>query len=382
MFISIGLIVAFLVLVGLTALNKQRHLKKGQLLKKALLFWLVLTLTWVFYLIISKIPLLQANASFISINGFLLYLFYYLNISYKWLDKVLFKRLFALWVVFICLFVGINSITNHQTGTNFWSKSQKETSESKEDQKETKKEKMIKQKSTDLTERWQATLKNYQDTNVDIALYSKADDHTYKLTHQTQDNPFYTASIIKVSILAQVLHLEQTKQLTISDEERTLMQSMIEQSDNEATTYLLTNKLEGYNGTAPLFKALKMRHSSPDLTAWGTSTTTATDQIKLLNEIFFSNDFLNQENIAYIKNLMGNVESDQNWGISAVSEDSQLKNGWLQYDEAGWIVNSIGHVVIAGRDYTMAVLTNNNTTQAEGQQLIEQLSKDVQEVVK
>lgn len=382
MFISIGLIVAFLVLVGLTALNKQRHLKKGQLLKKALLFWLVLTLTWVFYLIISKIPLLQANAIFISINGFLLYLFYYLNRSYKWLDKVLFKRLFALWVVFICLFFGINSIANHQTGTNFWSKSQKETSESKEDQKETKQEKMIKQKSTDLTERWQATLKNYQDTNVDIALYSKADGHTYKLTHQTQDNPFYTASIIKVSILAQVLHLEQTKQLTVSDEERTLMQSMIEQSDNEATTYLLTNKLEGYNGTAPLFKALKMRHSSPDLTAWGTSTTTATDQIKLLNEIFFSNDFLNQENIAYIKNLMGNVESDQNWGISAVSEDSQLKNGWLQYDEAGWIVNSIGHVVIAGKDYTIAVLTNNNTTQAEGQQLIEQLSKDVQEVVK
>ena len=125
-----------------------------------------------------------------------------------------------------------------------------------------------------------------------------------------------------------------------------------------------------------------MRHTSPDLTAWGTSTTTATDQIKLLNEIFFSNDFLNQENIAYIKNLMGNVESDQNWGISAVSEDSQLKNGWLQYDEAGWIVNSIGHVVIAGKDYTMAVLTNNNTTQAEGQQLIEQLSRDVQEVVK
>ncbi|MFC4772832.1 serine hydrolase [Enterococcus hermanniensis] len=352
-------------------------------MKKALLFWLAITLAWILYLIFYHIPLLKDNAEFVSINGFLLFLFYYLNKSYKWLDKVLFQRLFALWLVLICLFIVGSSINDQrQAGVDFWSIFQTGADEPKEDQKEAKKKKLIKQKATDLKERWQATLKNYPDTNVDIALYSKADDHTYKLTHQPQDNPFYTASIIKVSILAQILHLEQTKQLTVSDEERTLMQSMIEQSDNEATTYLLTNKLDGYNGTAPLFKALKMRHSAPDLTAWGTSTTTATDQITLLNEIFFSNNFLNKENTAYIENLMGNIESDQNWGISAISDESQLKNGWLQYNEAGWIVNSIGHVIIAGKEYTMAVLTNNNTTQAEGQQLIEQLSKDVQKVVK
>lgn len=124
-----------------------------------------------------------------------------------------------------------------------------------------------------------------------------------------------------------------------------------------------------------------MNDSSPDLTAWGTSVTTAADQITLLNEIFFSNHFLNAENTTYIKNLMSNVEIDQRWGISAADANAQLKNGWLQLDGAGWIVNSIGHIKISDQDYTLAILTNNNKTQQEGQQLIEHLAKDAQTVI-
>jgi hypothetical protein len=73
---------------------------------------------------------------------------------------------------------------------------------------------------------------------------------------------------------------------------------------------------------------------------------------------------------------MENVESDEAWGISAGVEAGSvvaLKNGWLPLDAGGWQVNSIGYVDGQGRDYVIAVLTDD-ATEAEGINFIQGLS--------
>jgi hypothetical protein len=52
-----------------------------------------------------------------------------------------------------------------------------------------------------------------------------------------------------------------------------------------------------------------------------------------------------------------------------------IKNGWLPLDAGGWQINSIGYIDGDGRDYLIAVLTNGNSTEAQGIDTIEGLSK-------
>ena len=44
----------------------------------------------------------------------------------------------------------------------------------------------------------------------------------------------------------------------------------------------------------------------------------------------------------------------------------QLKNGWLPRDTFGWRINSIGHVNGQGRNYAIAILSQNNPGMAYG----------------
>jgi len=50
-----------------------------------------------------------------------------------------------------------------------------------------------------------------------------------------------------------------------------------------------------------------------------------------------------------------------------------LKNGWLALDSGGWQVNSMGYVDGQGRDYVIAVLTDDDT-EADGINFIQGLS--------
>ena len=109
---------------------------------------------------------------------------------------------------------------------------------------------------------------------------------------------------------------------------------------------------------------------------WGTSTTTAADQVQLLRTVAYPNAVLTPASQAYALNLMENVESDQAWGVSAgvgAGSTVALKNGWLPLDSGGWQVNSIGYVDGQGRDYVIAVLTDDDT-EAVGINFIQGLS--------
>ena len=118
--------------------------------------------------------------------------------------------------------------------------------------------------------------------------------------------------------------------------------------------------------------------------AWGMTTTTPADQIKLLNNIFFSSTKLSDSSRNYIQHLMSNVESDQQWGISAGSNNFALKNGWLDQDDGSgkWIINSIGRVNGSqDNDYTIAVYTDNNSSMNSGEKLVEKLARSTKNIL-
>lgn len=151
---------------------------------------------------------------------------------------------------------------------------------------------------------------------------------------------------------------------------------MIEDSDNDTTTALLEDE-GGYKAPDKLFNKLGMADSAMDESAWGYSLTTASDQVTLLCNIFYDSSVLPDAGQSYIADLMSNVASSQNWGVSAgVGSDATvlLKNGWLE-DSNGWIINSIGHVKSNNSDYVIAVLTSGNTSEQAGIALVEKLAK-------
>ncbi|MFD1671381.1 serine hydrolase [Agrilactobacillus yilanensis] len=228
-----------------------------------------------------------------------------------------------------------------------------------------------------LLAKWQKIL-NQTDSAVQIVVYDKSSNQTYTLTNNKQGT-FTTASTVKVAILAGLLHMHEQNGTTLSSNEKALAEKMIKNSDNDAATTLF-NEIGGFDGLNAVFEALGMTDTSSS-NGWGLTVTTATDQLKLLNNVFYSSSYISSTSRNYIKTLMGDVSRDQNWGISAGSTTYQLKNGWRTDSDSRWIVDSIGHVGANNKGYTIAVYTYGNTTLASGETLIEQLAKATAETL-
>jgi beta-lactamase class A len=214
-----------------------------------------------------------------------------------------------------------------------------------------------------------------QDSDINAAVYNL---DTGLLSLYRPGALEYTASIVKVDILATLLHQAEQQGTGLNDEEQDLATTMIENSDNDAATGLW-NDIGQQTGLASFDSLIPLPDTAPDTEGyWGDTTTTGADQVDLLRELVQPSRLLEQSAQSYELGLMGNVESDQAWGVSAgvpAGVTVALKNGWLPLeDNTDWQVNSIGWVDGDGRDYLITVLTNNNDTESDGIATIEGLS--------
>ena len=126
---------------------------------------------------------------------------------------------------------------------------------------------------------------------------------------------FPTASIVKVDILATLLYELQRSGQTMISEDQDLATTMIENSDNDAASALYA----GIGGPADLNQA-NQAFGLTGTTAgtdgeWGVTSTTVDDQIRLLRQIMVSSPVLSPSSQDYIQDLMGEVETDQRWGV-------------------------------------------------------------------
>jgi hypothetical protein len=185
----------------------------------------------------------------------------------------------------------------------------------------------------------------------------------------------HTASIVKLDILAALLHDEQVAHVTMDPATQQLAAEMIEASDNAAAQALYVeigqlpgiaafNVLAGLTGTIPNW-------------AWGDTGTTSLDQTRLVRLFALPNQILDTASRTFGLGLLEHVEPAQAWGVSsgpAPGARVALKNGWYPTGPLDWQVNSIGWVDGEGRDYVIAVLTKDNATFTVGEATIAALS--------
>jgi hypothetical protein len=179
---------------------------------------------------------------------------------------------------------------------------------------------------------------------------------------------FHTASIVKVDILASLLLADQRAATPLSDADADLAAQMIETSSDDAASDLWAAIGAG-GGLASADASLGLRHTTPGPgTYWGLTTTTAGDQLRLLRALTTPDSPLDARSRDYELDLMRNVISGQNWGVSAAASPGgqlTIKDGWLP-DPSLWVVNSIGVVDHDGQRLLMVVLSSGQPTEASG----------------
>ncbi|GIG61097.1 hypothetical protein Lfu02_54690 [Longispora fulva] len=172
------------------------------------------------------------------------------------------------------------------------------------------------------------------------------------------DDTFRTASIVKVAILAELLDREPD----LSDDDRALAYQMITVSDNDAASDLW-DAIDGATGLTDLVDRLGLAHTVPgEDGAWGVTTTTAADQVRLLDAV---------TGPGLLATLMSEVNPDQRWGVTAAARSGEsvlVKDGWMNWDDVDgtWSVNSIGRITGPGVDVTIAVLSTGSTAEEDG----------------
>ncbi|MFH9612372.1 serine hydrolase [Streptomyces pratensis] len=193
------------------------------------------------------------------------------------------------------------------------------------------------------------------------------------------DGAYDTASIVKVDILAALLLQAQDEGRELNGAEHAYAEAMIRRSDNTSATELL-KVIGGEDGLDAANERLGLT-ATKAAQAWGLTQTTAADQVRLLEAVSGTDSELSPASRAYMTELMGQVEADQRWGVSAAGTGAVLKNGWMPRTTTGlWDVNSIGRVESGGHTLLVAVLSRGHATKEAGIALVESVAKAAADV--
>ncbi|WP_188189719.1 serine hydrolase [Nonomuraea sp. SYSU D8015] len=189
-----------------------------------------------------------------------------------------------------------------------------------------------------------------------------------------------TASIVKVNIVMALLLKAQGQRRGLTSWERRAAAQAVKVSDNAAAS-ALWSAIGGASGLAAANKRFGLRDTRPGPGgAWGATTTSAADQVRLLTALTSPKSPLSAGNRRHVLGLMDDVAPEQAWGVSAAGgQDAEvaLKNGWLPRERHGgrWTINSIGRVRDGGRTYLIAVISHRHGSMDAGVKAVEQASR-------
>jgi hypothetical protein len=179
---------------------------------------------------------------------------------------------------------------------------------------------------------------------------------------------FHTASIVKADILAALLLRHQAEGAPLTQYEQALAVQMIEASDNDAAQDLWNDDDEA-DGIADADAQLGLHHTTPAQGGyWGLTTTRVVDQLRLLSDLVSARSPLTAASRSFELGLMRHVEPSQAWGVTKAATPKTVyavKNGWLP-DPQLWVIDSIGVVHHRGHLLLLAVLSNDQPSEAVG----------------
>lgn len=188
---------------------------------------------------------------------------------------------------------------------------------------------------------------------------------------------FHTASIVKADVLAVLLLRHQQAGTDLSANEDELAEQMIEDSNNNAASDLWGDDGAAY-GMAAANASLGLTHTTPGTDYfWGLTTTTVSDQLRLLEDLTSPRSPLDRASRSLELDLMADVTADQAWGVSAAATPHTsfaVKNGWLP-DPQLWVINSIGVIEHAHQQLLVAVLSDDQPSEAVGIAQVEDVAR-------
>jgi hypothetical protein len=207
--------------------------------------------------------------------------------------------------------------------------------------------------------------------NVTAAVYDVASGEMFTFRPGVVE---HTASTVKLDILATLLQDAQAADRPLTATEQGEAVPMIEDSLDVAADALWVEV--GPSAVARFENSVGMVATTPPTDGvWGRTTTTATDRIDAVRAVAFPNQVLSDASRAYILNLMEHITPSQDWGATGgvpTGVTVALKNGFSIID--GWQINTEGWVNGLGRDYLIAVLTDDNPSEDYGIQTVDGIS--------
>lgn len=190
---------------------------------------------------------------------------------------------------------------------------------------------------------------------------------------------FYSASVVKATILAALLLKAHEQHRALTSYEQSEAWNMITLSDNAAATYLWNDV--GMSHLQHFLNRAGMTHTVLNTWgAWGLTEITARDETTLLDLLFNRNTVLTYTERKYELYLMNHVVSYESWGVRAGAPRKftwHIKNGWapLPYVTDPWYVHSIGCFLYKNEGYSIVVLTRGNSSTTPGIDLIEEFAR-------
>ncbi len=176
------------------------------------------------------------------------------------------------------------------------------------------------------------------------------------------ENAVWTASTIKLAIAADLLNRARVGAISLSLEDRGLLEGMLATS-NDGAADLLWTKYSGFDRMAfnNAFRANGMSSLVPQPTNtalfpdWSFQKCTAADLDRLMDHIL---NHMHPDDRNYLVDRMRAVDSNQHWGVwgAGASMRPGLKNGWSA-EQGGWVVNSVGFAG-PGERYTLAIMSS------------------------
>jgi hypothetical protein len=193
--------------------------------------------------------------------------------------------------------------------------------------------------------------------NVSAVVYDET-RNTYYSYNPT--GRFTLASSAKVPILLTFLTMTEHQGREPDGDEQYLLQTMIENSDNDSAQALYEEVGED-DGIRAFLTSVGIRDWTPNADGWGWSTLAPQSMVRLLT-LLHDGTVLTAQDRALALNLMSNVESDQRVGVGDTAPAGAtvaMKDGWVPGPDGLWAVNSSGIVTAGGETYEIAVYTQH-----------------------
>ncbi|GLZ31017.1 hypothetical protein Lesp02_32060 [Lentzea sp. NBRC 105346] len=186
---------------------------------------------------------------------------------------------------------------------------------------------------------------------VGIVLRDRKTGAVWRNAHA--DDMVWTASTIKLAMVVNLFERNAAGKITLTAEDRGLIQAMLHSSDDKAAD-TLWKRYSGptFNAAFPAYgmtSLVAQRGYSSTFPYWGFEKCTPNDLDRLMTYVL---DKAPERD--YILSQMQGVGPEQQWGVWR--SGAGAKNGWSEED-GGWVMNSVGFAG-PGRRYTLAIMNN------------------------